>query len=55
MTGLLERTRSVDWARISGDLDARGCATIPGLLAPTECDSLVALYEVASDRPIRRR
>jgi uncharacterized protein len=36
----------VDWARVAGDLDARGCATIPGLLTTAECDSLIALYDV---------
>lgn len=36
----------VDWARVSGDLDARGYATIPRLLAPAGCDALVALYDV---------
>lgn len=34
----------LDWALISAELDSRGCALLPGLLAPTECRSLAALY-----------
>ena len=35
----------IDWARIEADLDAFGCAVIPGLLAPRECAAAAALYE----------
>ena len=38
------RVRAVDWARVAGDLDERGTATIPGLLDPGECEELAALY-----------
>jgi hypothetical protein len=34
------------WERISAELDARGCATLEGLLAPEACDALAALYPV---------
>ncbi|XXX75213.1 2OG-Fe(II) oxygenase [Sorangium sp. So ce134] len=39
-----ERAASVDWARVSQDLDAHGCAVIEGLLARAECVGLAALY-----------
>ena len=39
-----ERIRTIDWARVSSDLDAEGCATIERLLLPAECDNLAALY-----------
>ncbi len=41
-----ERVRSVAWGRVAEDLDARGCATIEGLLTPAECESLIAMYGV---------
>jgi hypothetical protein len=37
----------IDWARVAGELDAFGCAVIPGLLAPQDCAAACALY----DRP----
>jgi hypothetical protein len=37
----------IDWARVGADLDAFGCAIIPGLLAPQDCVAAAALY----DRP----
>jgi hypothetical protein len=40
-----ERVDHIDWARVSSDLDARGCATIEKLLVPAECDALAALYQ----------
>lgn len=33
-----------DWAAIAAELDRQGCAVLPGLLAPSECRSLAALY-----------
>ncbi|HET6630362.1 MAG TPA: 2OG-Fe(II) oxygenase [Woeseiaceae bacterium] len=39
-----ERLRAVDWARTGEDLDARGVATIAGLLGPRECNALAGLY-----------
>lgn len=38
------RVLDVDWARVAEDLDARGVATIGGLLDPHECKGLAALY-----------
>jgi uncharacterized protein len=38
------RIAALDWARISGDLDARGVATTGALLTPAECTSLSAMY-----------
>ena len=37
----------VDWERVGADLDAFGCAIIPGLLSPEDCVAAAALY----DRP----
>ena len=37
----------VDWTRVAEDLDAVGCAVIPGLLLPQDCVAAAALY----DRP----
>jgi hypothetical protein len=34
----------IDWARVGADLDARGHARIPRLLAAKECRALAALY-----------
>ncbi|XXZ01774.1 2OG-Fe(II) oxygenase [Sorangium sp. So ce302] len=48
-----ERVAAADWARVSRDLDAQGCAVIEGLLARTECDDLAALY--ACDELFRSR
>ena len=38
------RIGEYDWATIGADLDAFGCATLPKLLAPQECDDIAALY-----------
>ncbi|WP_437953982.1 2OG-Fe(II) oxygenase [Sorangium sp. So ce296] len=48
-----ERVASVDWARVSQDLDAHGCAVIEGLLTVAECGDLAALY--ARDELFRSR
>jgi hypothetical protein len=34
----------MDWAQVTGDLDARGSAVIERLVSPAECDALAALY-----------
>ncbi|MFP3755875.1 MULTISPECIES: 2OG-Fe(II) oxygenase [unclassified Cupriavidus] len=39
-----QRVGTLDWDAITHDLDAQGCATIPGLLTPAECDALAARY-----------
>jgi hypothetical protein len=38
------RVKDVDWARVSEELDARGCAPIAGLLSAEECVELAGLY-----------
>jgi hypothetical protein len=43
----------IDWARISGELDSQGSATIDNLIAPDECEALAALY--ANDDLFRSR
>jgi hypothetical protein len=48
-----ERAKSVDWGRVSEELDARGCSRIERLVTPEECDALVTLYPV--DRIFRSR
>jgi uncharacterized protein len=35
---------AIDWQAVTGDLDARGWAVIPGLLGDADCDSIAALY-----------
>ena len=39
---------ALDWGSIAGDLDARGCATVPGLLGVAQCRELAAAYGDAS-------
>jgi hypothetical protein len=39
-----KRIRLIDWDRTSGDLDARGSATIERLLSAEECEALAASY-----------
>ena len=45
-------TRSVlaavpDWERVAAELDAFGCAVVPGLLTPAECAAYAASYASA--------
>ena len=44
---------SLDWTRISGDLDSHGCAVVTGLVSAQACASLAALYD--EDAPFRSR
>ena len=37
--------KAVDWERVGADLDAFGCALIPGLLPAQDCMAAAALYE----------
>jgi hypothetical protein len=37
--------RELDWERIGGELDAAGCAVLPGMLPDAACDELAALYD----------
>jgi hypothetical protein len=43
--GIGERIDALDWGRITRELDARGNAVMPRLLAPDECDALAGLYD----------
>jgi hypothetical protein len=38
------RVYTIDWARVSTDLDAQGWAILPGLLSSTEADAIASLY-----------
>jgi uncharacterized protein len=38
------RVKTIDWERVSKDLDAQGSATIERLLSPDECQALARLY-----------
>ncbi|KYF66080.1 proline hydroxylase [Sorangium cellulosum] len=42
--GVEERVASVDWTRVSQELDAQGCAVIEGLITRAECGETTALY-----------
>jgi hypothetical protein len=44
---LADRIAQADWTGVETDLDARGCALLPGLLSPQDCAAVTALY----DRP----
>jgi len=35
----------IDWSQVGEELDAFGCAVIPGLLSPEDCAAAAALYE----------
>jgi len=35
---------AIDWTRASADLDVRGCAILPSLVAHDDCDALIAGY-----------
>ena len=39
------RVNKPDWETLASDLDSNGCAVIGHLLAPAECQALVALYD----------
>src|SRR3569623_103081 len=41
---IAERVAALEWARLTQDLDAYGCATIVGLLSRDECHALAELY-----------
>ena len=48
-----EAISSMDWSDVATRLDARGCALLPNLLAPTACRELADLY--ADDSRFRSR
>jgi len=39
-----DRVAAVDWAGVSEELDAQGCAVVPAVLPRAECRDLAALY-----------
>jgi hypothetical protein len=41
---IASRVKSLDWERVSKDLDVQGCAMIEGLITRQECDTLAGLY-----------
>jgi len=43
-TDVAGRVETIDWERVSGDLDARGNATIERLMTPVECAALAELH-----------
>lgn len=43
---LLERLANLSWPTIEQTLDQQGCAIIPGLLEPRQCQALSALYQM---------
>jgi uncharacterized protein len=46
MTHPAQRAQALDWPRIDAELDAYGCARVPGLLTLAECGTLAALYDI---------
>jgi uncharacterized protein len=38
------RVKTIDWERVSKDLDTQGSAAFEGLLSPDECQALAGLY-----------
>jgi uncharacterized protein len=44
---------AIDWSAVGAQLDARGCAVLPGLLAPAACQELAELY--SNDSRFRSR
>jgi hypothetical protein len=42
--GVETRLAQRDWAGVEQELEAQGCARLPGLLRPGECEALAALY-----------
>jgi hypothetical protein len=50
-TSIEARVHTLDWPRLSAELDAHGCAQISNLCSADECAALIALY----DRPERFR
>ena len=40
------RVQTLDWERVSQELDAQGCAAIARFITAEECKALVALFPV---------
>ena len=43
-TSTVTRVAAYDWSSLTGELDGFGCAILPKLLAPEECDAISRLY-----------
>jgi uncharacterized protein len=43
-SGIAARVDALDWAEVTTDLDAQGCAVLKELLTPDECRAIAALY-----------
>jgi len=41
---IAQRVHTIDWGQAEMALDQSGCASLPQLLTPAECEALVALY-----------
>ena len=39
------RIANQNWPALEVELDARGCAILPGLLTRDECEAMAALYD----------
>ncbi len=53
MSNWSERVDKLDWMQAEADLDDQGCAVLPALLTPGECEAVAGLY--AFDKPFRSR
>lgn len=42
---MIDRVQEIDWRAVAAGLDARGCALLPALLKPDECDATASLYD----------
>src|SRR5262245_47184892 len=43
-----ERVAALDWAALTSELDAHGCAVIPSLLSAAECGAVAEMYPDAA-------
>ncbi|RQS20995.1 proline hydroxylase [Burkholderia sp. Bp8992] len=41
---IAQRVDTIDWRTVGAELDRYGCAHVPGLISPDECDTLASLY-----------
>ena len=45
---IAQRVKTIEWERVSQDLDAQGSAIVKRLITPAECDRLAQLWKTAS-------
>ena len=43
-TDITAHVDTLDWSRITGELDVQGCAVLKGLLTPDQCRAVAAFY-----------